>query len=103
MGISFEWTVKLGDILTVLGALSVIAAFLHKRGGQETGTQLTLEGMSKDVTQMKTEFKEFSETLKQVAVQEVKIGLLMKWYDELRHGEGFVKGPRGIDREYTAE
>ena len=103
MGIGFEWTVKLGDVLTILGALGVIAAFLHKRGGQETGAQLTLEAMSRELTEMKTEFKEFSETLKQVAVQEVKIGLLMKWYDELRHGEGFVKGPRGIDREYPGE
>jgi hypothetical protein len=37
---------------------------------------------------MKTEFKTFSETLQKIAVQETKIELLMKWYDELRRARG---------------
>lgn len=101
MGFSFEWTVKFGDVLTLIGALAVAASFLYKRGGQEAGVALTLEALAKEFTEMKTEFKGFAETLQTVAVQEVKIGLLMKWYDELRHGQGFVRGTRtSVDGEY---
>jgi len=100
---TFEWTIKLGDLLTVGGALAVAAAFLYRRGGHETGMSLTLEALTKELTEMKTEFKAFSQTLGKVAVQEVQIGLLMKWYDELRRGQGFIKGTRGIDREYSDE
>src|ERR1700743_3605299 len=102
MGLTFEWTVKLGDLLTIASAVIVVMAFLHKRGGPEASVHMTLEALNTQVTEMKTEFKAFSETLKKVAVQEVQIGLLMKWYDELRRGEGFVQGQpaRGLDREY---
>lgn len=102
MGLSFEWTVKLGDLFTLVGALSVAAAFLYNRGGKEAGDSMTLNALSKEFTEMKTEFKAFSDTLQKIAVQETKIELLMKWYDELRHGEGFIQGPRraNIDGEY---
>ena len=103
MGIGFEWTVKLGDLLTVAGALFVAAAFLHKRGGQEMGMQVTLESLANELRDLKDQFKTFGDTLTQVATQEVKINLLMKWYDELRRGDGFVRGSRGIDREYSDE
>jgi hypothetical protein len=101
MGLTFEWTVKLGDILTMVGAVMVAAAFLYNRGGKEAGDQMTLKALSKEFTEMKTEFKAFSDTLQKIAVQETKIELLMKWYDELRHGQGFVRGHRvSIDGEY---
>ena len=103
MGIDFEWTIKVGDLFTVASAVVVAAAFLHKRGGQEAGVKVTLEALATELKEMKTEFKAFSETLQKVAIQEVQIGLLMKWYDELRHGEGFVQGARGVDREYPRE
>lgn len=96
----FEWTFRAGDILTFIGGLCVAGAFLFRRGGREVGVQLTLEALTKELTEMKSEFKNFGETLKKVAIQEMQIGLLMKWYDELRRGEGYVKGERGIDREY---
>lgn len=100
MGLAFEWTFRAGDVLTLIGAMVVAAAFLYNRGGQETGVQITLDALTKQLTEMKIEFKAFSETLTKVATQEVKINLLMKWYDELRRGDGFVRGPGGIDREY---
>lgn len=101
MGLTFEWTFKLGDVFTLFGALVVAAAFLYRKGGEGASVNITLTALAKEFTEMKTEFKGFAETLQTVAVQEVKIGLLMKWYDELRHGQGFVRGSRtSIDGEY---
>jgi hypothetical protein len=105
MGLTFEWTVKLGDVLTLAGAFFVAAAFLYNRGGKEAGDQMSLNTLSTEFKEMKAELKTFSETLQKIAVQETKIELLMKWYDELRHGNGFVQGPRraNIDGEYTRD
>jgi hypothetical protein len=102
MGLTFEWTVKLGDILTMAGAVMVAAAFLYNRGGKEAGDQMSLNALSKEFTEMKAEFKTFSETLQKIAVQETKIELLMQWYDELRRGIGFIQEPRrsNVDGEY---
>lgn len=96
----FEWTFRAGDVASLIGGLSIAAAFLYRRGGQEVSVQITLEALTKELTEMKTEFKSFGDTLKKVAIQEMQIGLLMKWYDELRRGQGFVRGEHGIDREY---
>lgn len=98
--LAFDWTFRAGDIATLIGGLAIAAAFLYRRGGQEVGVQITLEALTKELTEMKTEFKSFADTLKKVAIQEMQIGLLMKWYDELRRGQGFVRGQSGIDREY---
>ncbi|HEY1215144.1 MAG TPA: hypothetical protein VGE93_16055 [Bryobacteraceae bacterium] len=105
MGLTFEWTVKLGDLLTIGGAVMVAAAFLYNRGGKEAGDQMTLNALSKEFTEMKSEFTIFRETLQKIAVQETKIELLMKWYDELRHGEGFIQGPRraNVDGMYKRD
>lgn len=103
MGFAFEWTVKLGDIFWLVGALSMAGAFFYKRGGKEAGDDMTLKALSKQFSEMKTEFTAFRETLQKIAVQETKIDLLMKWYDELRRGEGWVQSDmrRGnIDGEY---
>lgn len=86
----FEWTFRAGDVLTFLGGVSIAAAFLYRRGGEDARTSIILKELTRDFGEMKTEFKAFSQTLAKVAVQEVQIGLLMKWYDELRNGIGIV-------------
>ena len=107
MGLTFEWTIKLGDLLTMFGAVSVAAAFLYNRGGKEAGDHMTLRSLSEGFKELKkevkAEMKSFGDTLQTIAVQETKIDLLMKWYDELRRGEGYVQSDvrRGnIDGEY---
>ena len=100
MPIDFEWTVKFGDLLTVGGAAVVAASILHKRGRSEATSDAILTRLVEDFREMKEEFKTFSSTMAKVATQESQIALLMKWYDELRRGIGFVRGVRGIDHEY---
>lgn len=97
----FEWTVKLGDVFWLVGAFAMAGAFLYNRGGKEAGDSMTLNALSKEFSEMKAEFKTFSETLQKIAVQETKIDLLMKWYDELRRGEGWLQDRRAnLDGEY---
>ncbi|MDI1264034.1 MAG: hypothetical protein PS018_12340 [bacterium] len=87
---AFEWTIRAGDLLTLIGGVCVAAAFLYRRGADDVTVTLTLKAMSDELAEMKTEFKSFGDTLKKVAIQEMQIGLLMKWYDELRRGKGII-------------
>jgi hypothetical protein len=61
-----------------------------------------LEKTLEDLKDIKGEVKQQGETIAKIAIQEVQIRLLMKWYDELRRGIGYVKGSGrdGIDGEY---
>lgn len=86
----FEWTFRAGDILTFVGGVGVVVAFLYKRGGLEMSMKLTIDALTKEIAEMKAEFKAFSTELKKVAVQEVQISMLLKWYDELRRGKGII-------------
>lgn len=101
MGVTFEWTLKFGDVLTLLGALVVAGSFLYRRGGSETGVQVTLQQLAGDFANMQIEIKKISDVLINQADQNRRIIHLEEDVRDLRHGKGFVQGPRGIDREYS--
>ena len=90
MGLVFEWTFRAGDILTFIGGLGVAAAFLYRRGGSDADLKTAVTACLKEISEMKTELSEFGKAMTRMAVQETKIDLLMKWYDELRNGKGIV-------------
>lgn len=101
MGIAFEWTLKFGDVLTLIGALVVAGSFLYRRGGTETGVQVTLQQLATEFANMQIEIKKISDVLINQADQNRRIIHLEEDVRDLRHGKGFVQGPRGIDREYA--
>ena len=103
MGIAFEWTVKFGDVLTLFGALFVAGSFLYRRGGTETGVQVTLQQLAGDFAGMQDEIKKISDVLINQADQNRRIIHLEEDVRDLRHGRGFVQGSRGIDREYPSQ
>lgn len=101
MGIAFEWTIKFGDVLTLFGALVVAGSFLYRKGGHETGVQVTLQQLAGEFANMQIEIKKISDVLINQADQNRRIIHLEEDVRDLRHGKGFVQGPRGIDREYS--
>lgn len=98
----FEWTFRAGDIASLIGGLSVAAAFLYRRGGSDVELKLAVAACLKEMSEIKSELAEFGKAMTKLAVQETKIDLLMKWYDELRRGRGWVQGESGIDHEYKS-
>jgi hypothetical protein len=97
---NFEWAFRAGDILTFIGGLSMAAAFLYRRGGDEAATAATLKNLKDSVAAIQTEIKKIGEVLINQADQNRRLIHLEEDVRELRHGEGFVRGPKGIDREY---
>lgn len=88
---NFEWTIRAGDVGTMITFLGASASFLYRRGGSDIAIKMTLKALTDQLSEMKTEFKSFGETIKEVSVQKTQIALLMKWYDELRRGVGKIE------------
>lgn len=87
---NFEWTFRAGDFLTLIGGVCVAAAFLYRRGGSDVELKLAVAACLKEMSEIKSELSEFGKAMTKLAVQETKIDLLMKWYDELRRGKGII-------------
>ena len=88
--LAFEWTFRAGDVLTFVGGVGVAAAFLYRRGGDDASLKAAMARCLDEISAMKTELAEFGKAMTKLAVQETKIDLLMKWYDELRRGKGMI-------------
>lgn len=101
--VGFEWTIRAGDVLTMLGALSVAAGLLYRRGRDESSQEGLVEQALDELKEVKEELKKLTIIAQDMAVMKVQVGLLMKWYDELRHGDGYVQNrpQRGkLDSEF---
>lgn len=105
--IDFEWTIKLGDMLTVAGAAYVGSTLLYKRGGNEARAGQMVQGIAEEIEEMKGELKELAKVITALAVQDTKITnlgeqviMIQRNVEDLRRGTGYVKGRTAIDGEY---
>ena len=107
MGLNFNWTFGLGDIFTLLSGLSIAGAFLYRRGSGDSKLENAVTQAVAEITELKQDVKKMGEVLVQLAVQKTElnamkdqISMVLKWYDELRRGTGWVQGHKGVDRQY---
>lgn len=86
-------TITIGNMIEI----SVIAA-----GGLITIVTLKnrISGITTDIVDMKQELKKVGDVLIKMAITDQRVTNLEKDMRELRRGEGFIRGPRGIDKEY---
>lgn len=89
--------------IEVLAVISGGAAILVKMGRMMGSFEMIGKQQALEIGNLKDEVKELTVLVTAVAVQKVElaslreeISLLRKWYDELRHGQGYVQlPPRG--------
>lgn len=91
--LSWDWSIRLGDIMTLGSALIVAGGVLYKRGSNDRRLEDAVTRALGEIAELRSELKKFSDTMSKIAVHEVQIVLLMKWYDELRHGVGLILKP----------
>lgn len=91
-----DWNVRFGDLLVVgsLAGTGVVYAFKSGRFAE------SIKNMQKEITALKELAHNITALLTTVAVQKVELENIREDVRELKHGEGFVRGPKGIDREY---
>lgn len=86
-------TITIGNVVEI----SVIAC-----GGIITVVTLKnrILDITTDIVDMKEELKKVGQVLIQMAVTDQRVTNLERDVRELRHGDGFIRGPGGIEKEY---
>lgn len=102
MNVNFTWDLRIGDVVIFVGALATAGSFLFRSGGSLVKLQEALTHALEQIAELKEDVAKMGVVLIELAVQKEQIGMLMKWYDELRRGTGYIpRAPRGgIDGEY---
>lgn len=102
-----DYTITLGNIIEIgsiiVGGLAVIWTLKADVNSLKTGAN----AIKVDLLSMQSEIKKLGEILVNLAdirgeirVLNTRVSMTEQDIRELKHGDGFVKGPRGIDREY---
>lgn len=97
---TFDATIKLGDVMTVLGIVGGGFTFLFAMKGEIKLLTREIALQSKTLEVHSERIGKVEAVLVKQAQQDTRIQMVEKHVDELRHGEGFVRGSRGVDREY---
>lgn len=98
---AIDWTISFGSLLQMAGMVGgglIVLVTLRN----------TVAALKDDVTSIQYELRQMAGILTKMAVAETRldnadtrIARVEADIRELRHGQGFVRGPAGIDREYA--
>lgn len=91
-----DWSVRFGDLL-VVGSLSGTGLIYAFKSGRFTES---IKNMQREIVALQDLAKSIAALLTTVAVQKTELENIREDVRELKHGEGFVRGVKGIDREY---
>jgi hypothetical protein len=95
-----DWTINVLQVVEigsiVLGGLGVMFTLRND-----------VKTMKKEISGVQTEIKKLGdilisqETIRgEIRVLDARLNMAEQDIREMKHGDGYVKGPRGIDREY---
>jgi hypothetical protein len=90
-----DWTINFGHIITMAMILFAGAGFYYRQ-------LYDGRAFKSDIKEIKLDLKVLNEAMSNQKLIEHRILQLEKWYDEMRHGRGFIQ-QRGVDGEYGAE
>lgn len=98
-----DWNVRVGDILVVL-SLAGTCIFYAFRSGRFAESIVTMQS---EIRELKDLAKSLAIVITAQAVQTQRLdtqgdrlNILDKRVEDLRRGDGYIAGSRGVDREY---
>ena len=95
-----DFTITIGNMIEIgVIACGGIAAVVAVRNSV-TNLGKDLTRMEADFFDMKVEIKKVGDVLIQMAVTDTRLTNAEQDIRELKHGQGYIRGPMGIDREY---
>lgn len=86
-----EYTISVGNILTILGVMGSTVALLYSMKGDITVVKHDIHYLQQSHKALTEAFTQLGKVLTQVAVQDSRINMVDKRLDELAHGQGFVR------------
>lgn len=106
-GLSIDYTITIGNIIEIVSIVvgGLLALFTLRR--DVSLLQVGADALKLELGQLQDEIKKLSEILVDLADIRGEIRVLASRVTasetdirELRHGDGFIQGRRGVDREY---
>jgi uncharacterized membrane protein len=85
-----DWSIRLGDILVLLGFGGALLVYASKVGSFTK----SIEVMQSEITQLKTVAQRFADVLTTVAVQKNEIDHIRTDVEDLKRGRGYIVEPR---------
>lgn len=106
-GVAFEWNIRAGDILTIVGMLAMAASFVYRRGRGESTLESTVLAAMEQIEGMKRQLEGLAEVVTAQAVQNNRIDNLAEQVssidrrvEDMRRGNGYIRGRTALDGEY---
>lgn len=98
-----EWNVRIGDLLVVMSLAGTCLLYAFRSGRFAE----SIKTMQREIKELKDVAKSLALVITAQAVQTTRqdaqaerLNILDKRVEDLRHGNGFIAGPRGIDKSY---
>lgn len=87
---AIDYSVSLGNILTIFSVVGSVMALLYNMKGDITIVKHDIHYLQESHKALTEAFTQLGRVLTQVAVQDQRINMLEKRLDELAHGDGIV-------------
>lgn len=109
-GVTFDLSINLGNVITVLVGVVTLTLAWSKLGGRLTMLEYRVTTIETTLKDISTVLKTFSTNEKELALtkqtltsHEAQIALLQEAIEGLRRGEGYIIGPRrgNLEGEYS--
>lgn len=98
-----DWNIRVGDLLVIVSLVGTAIVYAFK-SGRFAGV---IYSMQQEIKEMKEVAKAMSQVVTNMAVQNnrldtaaERLNVMDKKIEDLRRGDGYIRGPKGVDREY---
>lgn len=85
-----DFSVSLGNILTILSVVGSVMALLYNMKGDISIVKHDIHYLQESHRALSEAFSQLGKVLTQVAVQDNRLNMIEKKIDELAHGKGMV-------------
>lgn len=86
-----EYTVSVGNILTIISVVGAAMAFIYTMRNEISLVKSDVRHLEEGQRSLAEAFSQLGKILTQVAVQDNRINMIEKRFDELSHGRGFIR------------
>lgn len=86
-----EYTVSLGNILTIITVVGAVMTFIWNMKGDINIVKNDVRYLQESQKALTEAFSQLGKILTAVAVQDTRINMIEKKMDELAHGHGYVE------------
>lgn len=88
---AIDYTVSLGNILTIISVVGAVMTFIWTMRGDINIVKNDIRYLQESQKALTEAFSQLGKILTSVAVQDTRLNMIEKKLDELAHGQGYVE------------